>query len=421
MSSIDAAQLNIIYPNQSSVFNTTSINVVYNLTNANFTFFNYTCNIGVCGESTNYTLSLSGQSQGNKTLLFYVDETEIANSSNVIRTNTSLSFFIDSEAPSISFTSITDGSYINRTNIVINITTNDLSNRNITLRLYNSSRTLLLFAYTASNFLFYNSTALLNGKYYYNATTCDIYNFCSNSDTRDTIIDTINPGLNRTNITDITSSSARIYYYSNEEVTALINYGDNSSHFDDHIHETSPDTFSSIRLTGLEDLTTYYFNLTICDRANNCLVNGTLTFTTTNASIISPVVVSMASTNTSCTTTYIYSAWNECRSDGTQIRSYTKSNPNCFYPVPVVSQSCIYTAADPALTTSTVNKTNSTSIDYSWGSISTPWKIILILLGLGVIIGIGFWIYSFFSSSEPGDTTEYDPMGGYGINDYYDE
>lgn len=75
------------------------------------------------------------------------------------------------------------------------------------------------------------------------------------------------------------SSSAIVYYNSNESISASVNYGSDFSLGNIASNIEFSDS-SSITLSSLSASTLYYYNLTICDQAQNCVTNGTYNFTT---------------------------------------------------------------------------------------------------------------------------------------------
>lgn len=77
----------------------------------------------------------------------------------------------------------TSGSTLDRSNIQINATSLISNLKNITIRLYDSSGLVDSRAANSSSF-FANFTDLDNGIYFFNATACNISNYCSSTETR---------------------------------------------------------------------------------------------------------------------------------------------------------------------------------------------------------------------------------------------
>jgi len=119
-------------------------------------------------------------------------------------------YTVDTIFPTLNFTSPneTSGATINRNNIQINITANDTNLKNITIKLYNSSRTIINTTNTTSTSLFSNFTGLTDGIYYFNATACDNAGNCNYSETRNVTIDANPP------IMTINSPTNGSYYVS---------------------------------------------------------------------------------------------------------------------------------------------------------------------------------------------------------------
>ncbi len=91
--------------------------------------------------------------------------------------------------------------------------------------------------------------------------------------------------------------------------------------------------------TGLAASTQYSYTVAAYDAAGNTSIQSSPASATTQAaSDISPIY-----TSTTCTS-FTYSAWNACQSDGIQSRTTTSTAPSgCTGGTPVLSQSCTYT------------------------------------------------------------------------------
>ena len=98
----------------------------------------------------------------------------------------------DTIYPTINFTTQTETSgttLITRSNILINVTANDTNLKNITIKLYNSTRALVNSTNTTMSSLFANFTGLSYDTYYFNATACDTSGNCNNTETRNVTIE----------------------------------------------------------------------------------------------------------------------------------------------------------------------------------------------------------------------------------------
>ncbi len=112
--------------------------------------------------------------------------------------------------------------------------------------------------------------------------------------------------------------------------TALGNFVSNSSLIFNH----------SILLTGLSSNTLYYYNITSCDAANNCITNGTLTFRTDSVASTPSSNGGGGTTSVSdppCVPYYFCDIWSQCK-DGKQSRMCDDLN-NCAEPK-AETQSC---------------------------------------------------------------------------------
>ena len=79
------------------------------------------------------------------------------------------------------------------------------------------------------------------------------------------------------------SESATITWTTSESADARVDYGTSLS-LGTISSTASRSTSQSRTLSGLDAATTYFFNVTSCDAANNCLTNGTFNFTAAAAS-----------------------------------------------------------------------------------------------------------------------------------------
>src|SRR5205814_7652164 len=79
-------------------------------------------------------------------------------------------------------------------NFTVNISATDITLQNITIRLYNSSNSLIRTNSSNNSFsIFYSG--LSDGLYFYNATATDSLNAKNNTETRNITIDSTAPGL----------------------------------------------------------------------------------------------------------------------------------------------------------------------------------------------------------------------------------
>jgi hypothetical protein len=181
----------------------------------------------------------------------------------------------DSVPPSIQFVTPTgnSSSYVSRRYIFANVTANDTNLANITILLYNSAGSLVNSSNTTSASLFVNFSVNADGVYYFNATVYDSVNNFNKTETRNITVDTENPAIQFTTLTDNSSSYAGRNYV-NINVTAndtnlanitILLYNSAGSLVNSS-NTTSASLFAnfSVNADGV-----YYFNATVYDSANN--------------------------------------------------------------------------------------------------------------------------------------------------------
>jgi hypothetical protein len=185
--------INLTYPlNQSYNINVSALN--YTVSDAQACW--YSLNLGVTNTTISNCANVTGltSTEGSNTWKVY------ANSSSGDQNTSSVTFFKDTIAPSINFTSPTEisGSYVNRLYILVNVTANDTGGlQNITTYWYNSSRDVVGTRGTTTSPQYTNQTNGItkDGIYYFNSTACDKTNNCNSTETRNVTIDTIAPSI----------------------------------------------------------------------------------------------------------------------------------------------------------------------------------------------------------------------------------
>jgi hypothetical protein len=115
-------------------------------------------------------------------------------------------FTADITQPTVQFVSPTEisGTTISRVNIIVNATISDATPANITIYIYNSSRSLIYnsTSFSSNNFVSFETTA--NGLYYFNATAYDLAGHSNSTETRNVTVSTqpiitavyVNPSVN---------------------------------------------------------------------------------------------------------------------------------------------------------------------------------------------------------------------------------
>ena len=109
--------------------------------------------------------------------------------------------------------------------------------------------------------------------------------------------DTAPPTISNIQVSEITDSSARITWTTDEPSTSVVEYGLTTS-YGGRVDDSSLTTLHSITLTGLSSFTSYEFRVRSTDGASNEAVSGNNTFSTSN---VPPSITSFSADNTSGT------------------------------------------------------------------------------------------------------------------------
>jgi len=106
-----------------------------------------------------------------------------------------VSFTIDTINPTINFTSLSDsnGSYVARRYIIVNVTSTDTNLKNITINLYNSTRSLINSTATLTSLNYQNISVSYDGTFYLNATSYDYAGNSNSTETRTIFLDSTSP------------------------------------------------------------------------------------------------------------------------------------------------------------------------------------------------------------------------------------
>jgi len=283
--------LSFTYPlNNSYNIIPTAINYTYVDINPNSCW--YSTNTGVSNTTITCGQNVTGLSanQGSNTWMVALNDS--ANNKN----QTYITFFVDTINPTINFTSPTEtsGTYQNRNNIQINVTSIDANLANITIYLYNLTGYINSTNTTTSpNFV--NYTGLVDGIYFFNSTSRDTLNNANFTETKNVTIDLTNPlvsygtgtqnnGVNLSqNFIYINTSWTEINFanitFTLKNLTATVN------------STTYTTAITIINWTNLPDTTyTYYVNITDLANNKNSTTIYTITLDNTNpsATLVSP-------------------------------------------------------------------------------------------------------------------------------------
>lgn len=145
----NAPIISIVTPTATS-YSTATIPLNYTVTDTNLNSCWYSMNGGASNTSLTCGVNVSSLSvaQGYNTVTLYVNDS--ANN----KATTSRSFFIDTQAPSLYYGTLTPANSTNqtKTNIVVDLNVNDISETNLSVFLYNSSKVLIASNSSSNNF-----------------------------------------------------------------------------------------------------------------------------------------------------------------------------------------------------------------------------------------------------------------------------
>ncbi len=201
--------------------------------------------------------------------------------------------FVYASSPSYTVNAPANGTYINGANdgnYTINVTTSVSSN--ITVSIMNASNGLNISHFTSNlnttHIFIWNTTngTFPEGTYNitvvgFNQTNASEANSIVNAANNITI-DTTNASISNIEAQSVTDTSATITWSLSEDGNATVNYGTSLEIIPTTNNGTST-TYAlspSVVLNGLSGDTTYYVNVTSCDRAGNCNKSGPINFTT---------------------------------------------------------------------------------------------------------------------------------------------
>jgi len=211
--------------------------------------------------------------------IYYFNAT-LTNTTDIINYTATRNVTIDATKPAISYGLGTesDASYISRNGSIVNITVSDANPANVTVNLYNSTGPVNS-TFSTSTGVYLNYTSLREGIYYYNATAMDLVGHLESITTRTFTIDRTAPALTSLD-EDPSTTSVIISYVANESVNVVIKYGTSSTNLGSTKTESSYASSDDITINSLTSDETYYYNITICDQAGNCITDDGNSFTT---------------------------------------------------------------------------------------------------------------------------------------------
>ncbi|MFC1728295.1 Ig-like domain-containing protein [Nanoarchaeota archaeon] len=266
----------------------------YSVDNSNFS-------ISGAGVITNTTLL----SVGVHSLNISVNDTSNNKLSEVITVTVN-----DTIAPVIS--SVTTGTITNETGQILwstNENANSTVDYGLTTALGSSTGSGTLV--TAHDLTILSLTN--NTLYYYNVTSCDVYGYCSiagpyNFTTISNIPDTSAPIIANVNHSGVTNDSAIINWTTDDTSNSTVYYGETIA-LGSSTSSGTLVTTHSITLTGLTNVTLYYYNVSSCNQYGNCSTDGYYNFTTEQSpDVLSPSVSTIQPTSADEDTSTTYNA-----------------------------------------------------------------------------------------------------------------
>ncbi len=217
------------------------------------------------------------------------------NSSNCDFATTNRTFKIDTTPPTI--TNVHNTSITNSSAVII-WNTDEISNSSVA---YGNTMILGLEKNLADNVTSHSISInglTSNTTYYYNITSCDDLGNCRTEGTYNftttTTPDNRSPAITNVQAGQITDHSSIISWDTDEIANSTVNYG-TSQGLGTIKAQDDAVTEHNISLTGLQNNTQYYYNVTSCDPSGNCNTTGPYSFTTIQTPIDNPPNVSLTS------------------------------------------------------------------------------------------------------------------------------
>ena len=284
-----APQIQFVSPTETSGTFLTRNNILTNVTATDANLANITIRLFNSTGLVNSTTSASSPLFLNFTNLpdgvyfFNATALDMAGNSNSTETR---NVTIDTTKPQIQYVAPTEtsGTYLNRNNILTNVTATDTNFANVTTRLFNTTGLVNATTSTTSP-LFLNFTSLSDGVYLFNSTAIDLAGNSNSTETRNVTIDTTKPQvqfvaptpangsvINGTQVINVTATDTNL-----ANITIFI---------DGSLMQTcgsSPCNFTWDTTTYLNGLHT--FNATATDLASNQNSTETRTVNVSNAGV----------------------------------------------------------------------------------------------------------------------------------------
>ncbi len=183
--------VSIIQP-QNISYNTLPLQLNYSVSDNNLQSCWYSINNGITNTSITCGSNISSLSSNQNSNIWTIYANDSAGNIN----SSSVTFFVDSIIPLISFTNPTkqNNSILSQSSIFINTSINETNFANITFSLYNIT-SLVNMTIFASQILSINFTSLQDGVYFYNVTIKDTLNNQNTTETRTITLDKTAPSI----------------------------------------------------------------------------------------------------------------------------------------------------------------------------------------------------------------------------------
>ncbi len=197
------------------------------------------------------------------------------------------------------FVFITDSNSTSASNVLFSNTSTVLTWDNITASGFIEN-------VTVQYFLFNVTVPSGTGTFNFTVNISDTEYASNTTNVTITVSDTIDPTIDNVSTSTVGPTTATVIWDTNENSNSTVYYGTSQGALSSNTTDASQVTQHPVGLTGLSMKTTYYYNVSSCDAANNCNTSGTYNFTT------------------SCTESWSCGSWSMCY--GLQIRTCVDSN-----------------------------------------------------------------------------------------------
>lgn len=215
---------------------------------------------------------------------------------------------------------------------IVNLSSNEATNYTINYGTETGSYTQTLTNSSYNATWNVSLTGLDDGiTYYLQVITCDSSSNCNtSSELNFTTNDSTAPIIANIQNYSIAGTFARINWTTNEAANATIFFGNQTSNYTNTTTNASYATTHDQQLTGLDDLTTYYYVIRACDNSGNCVNSSEYNFTTLD--ITAPSFTNTTTINVTNTSATIVTATSENTTItiyyGTSTGTYTNTTEN---------------------------------------------------------------------------------------------